>query len=250
MAQALGVGFPAGCSQLLVDQDARQLFIRRKLAAGLAGAFGQLSGWLLAGELLLQRVQLGLEFLARLPQRRFMRQCQRLETTGLGIHLQCQHRVLFLILRDQRGEFLMAVACFGGAAQFGLQLADPGLQLAQFRAGVWRRHERTGLEGGALRTHRLVVPDRQRAGDFEAIHCILVPGVKLVHSLVALDAQGMEKLADFRFELDFALKFVQQVGLSGVAVETDAGARSQILRQRFAQLAQLDQGGTKFPKNN
>ena len=68
-------------------------------------------------------------------------------------------------------------------------------------------------------------------------------GAEFVSGLVALDAQGMEQVADVAIELDLAAQPVQQVGLGARGLQLDAGPRGRVLSQNFAELAQLDQRG-------
>jgi hypothetical protein len=70
-----------------------------------------------------------------------------------------------------------------------------------------------------------------------------VLGAEAMVGLVALDSQGVEQVTDVVVELDLATEAKQQVGLRGIGVESDAGKYGQILGQRLAELAQLDQGG-------
>ncbi|MBS1159408.1 MAG: serine/threonine protein kinase [Proteobacteria bacterium] len=68
-------------------------------------------------------------------------------------------------------------------------------------------------------------------------------GAELVGCLVALDAQGMEHVAHREVEADFTIEAAEQFSLRGFTVESDAGAGGKVLSKRFAELAQLDQGG-------
>jgi len=53
----------------------------------------------------------------------------------------------------------------------------------------------------------------------------------------------MEHVAYREIEADFTIEAAEQLGLRGFAIEGDTGASGKVLGKRFAELAQLDQGG-------
>ncbi len=113
------------------------------------GACLELLG-LLSVELLTGGLDLGLEIVLRPAQFGFVLQCQRFKRPRLGIHLQRQHRILFLLFGDQGGKLLIGFQRLRSAAQFGLELFYLRLELPQFGTGVLWRHKGTGLEFGAV----------------------------------------------------------------------------------------------------
>ena len=244
MGEVEGVGFPAGFEQLLVDDDAGEVFRQVEMAAGLL----RLMQYLLSGlgfglQLLLQGFEAALVFGAQLGERGFMGGGLFLVTARLGIHLLGEHGVFLGLAFEQRRKLLIAFHLLAGLVQLCLELFDLALQLAQRRAGVAGHHEGAGLEVAAGLAESLVIPDAEGTGDLEAVEGFAVLGAELVGGLVAFDAQGVEQAADAAVQLDFTTELVEQVGLGGLLVELDASATSQILSQGFAKLAQFDQGG-------
>ncbi|MNZ30842.1 hypothetical protein D3C78_481280 [compost metagenome] len=197
----------------------------------------------LAVQLLVQRLQARLELGTSLCQLRLVLQSKLLIGARLLIHLPGEAGVLLLLPRQQLGHLLVTLQLLAAVAQLGTQLLDLLLQLAQRSAGVGGGDEGAGPEGAAGLAERLVIPDGQGAGDLEPVQRLAVLGAEFVGGLVAFDAQGVEQVADVAVELDLAAQTVQQVCLAEGGVELDAGAHCQILCQRLAELAQLDQRG-------
>ncbi len=194
MGECLCISLPTSFNQLLVNQNAGQLFVRRKLTTGLLSARFDLLGLLslLAVELLLHRLDLSIEILPGPPQLGFMLQRQRFKRARLGIHLKSQHRIFFLLLCDQSSELLIAFQRLCSVAQFGFKLLYLRLKVTQLCTGVWWRHKRAGLKPGTVPANRLVIPNRQGASDLKAVHRIFVLGLKLMRGLVAFNTQRVK----------------------------------------------------------
>ena len=60
---------------------------------------------------------------------------------------------------------------------------------------------------------------------------------------VAFNPKGMEEVADFGIEADFAVYLVEQVGLRGLLVKLNSTPCGNILRQRLAELPKFEQRG-------
>ncbi len=168
MGEVERVGFPAGLAQLLVDQDAGEVFAEVEGVAGLLGGVGDLLGGGLAGGVrLLQAGDALFEVLAQPVQFLFALDCQRRLRTRFDVHRFGELGVEFGFAALEFGERLALVVLLAGGIQLRFQAMDLGLHVTQRRGWILRGHESPGLEVGGVPAEGPVVPDRQVAGDLQ-----------------------------------------------------------------------------------
>ena len=198
VGQCLGVGLPASFDQMLVDENAREVFAQHDLLAGAVGALVQSLTPLgdlriaLRRQLLLQGLDLLFIFGALRGERLFLGGSLLTPGPDFFIHGQGQGFVFAFLAADEFVELLAGIDLNARLLQLMAQLLDLGLQAAQLLAGVRGRDESAWLESSARLAEGLVKPHRQSASDLEAVERFLVAGTKLVGGSVPLDPQGME----------------------------------------------------------
>ena len=110
LGHELEVGLPAGIIELLVDEDAGQVFVEIELAGGLLGFLDDLLGDLrLGSQLLLQRLEALLMFTAQCVERGFVFGSQLLVGARLGIHLLGQYGVFLSLAFEQASQLLVVL---------------------------------------------------------------------------------------------------------------------------------------------
>ncbi len=181
----------------MVDQDAGEVFAEVEVVAGLLGGAGDLLGGGLAGGVgLLQVGDALFEVLSKPLQFLFALDCQRRLLTRFDIHRFGEIGVELGFAVLEFGERLALVMLLAGSIQLRSEATDFGLHFAQRRGWILRGHESTGLEFGGVPAEGSVIPDRQVAGDLQAIHRFAVLRGEAVGRLVALDPQHVEQLLD------------------------------------------------------